>query len=254
MAGKQKLHEILAVEKDLENEAKKIVNEAIVTFVKKPEHFNSHHKKLLLFDDDKDQETQAAEEYKEIVTTVEQKLKYVYKAVTKYFDAIGKKEKTNQLAKADLILNDGTVLCENVPATLLLGLENKLKPILEMHGVIPTLQPGVDWEPDNSKGPNIFKAKHNSIRNKTERVPISKITVQPTKEHPAQVDKWTEDKVIGKFTQINWSGMISPADKSKKIAKVDEVIRCCKQARTRANATVVEPIDIGKKIFEFINK
>ena len=251
--AKTKLHEVLAVEKELENEAKKVTEEAIITFQKKSDHFTSHHKKLELFDQSKSDETQAVEEHKEIVTTVEQKLNYVKKSIIRYFDAIGKKEATNQLAKANIILDNGDILIEDVPATLLLGLENRLVRIRDMYSAIPTLQPGINWVEDNDKGKNIFKSEHDQIRNKTERAINSKILVNPTKEHPAQIEKWTEDKVVGKFITTFWSGMITPADKSKFLGRIDELIRCIKKARTRANGEEVKKFPIGEKLFNYIN-
>ena len=143
-----KLHEILAVESDLEGSARRVMEEATVTFVKKADHLNASYRKLRIFDDLlKDQET---EEHKAMVTTVPDKLGYMLRAVGKHYDASYQKNLANTVAKADLVVN-GEVLATEVPATFLLGLESKLKKLREVYEKIPTLSPGVEWVTDSEK-------------------------------------------------------------------------------------------------------
>lgn len=138
MADKKtpKLHEVLAVEADLEGAAK-ILDEALVTFNKKVDHFSGHHKTLKMFDEARVTEEEGAEEHKEIVTTVDQKLAYLTKPIAKWWDALAQKERTNQEARADLVI-DGEVLLEQVPATMLLGLESRLRMVRNVFDAIPT--------------------------------------------------------------------------------------------------------------------
>lgn len=253
MAQKSKLHEILAVEKDLENVAKNVISEGIITFTKKSDHFTGMLKILDMFDENRQKEADALKEHKELVTTVDDKISYITKAVVKYFDTIGKKEATNQVAIANLNLDDGTEIVKDVPATLLLGLESRLKRVRELYAVIPTLSPGVEWIVDTAKGDKVFKTKEPIERNKTEKKIEYKIVVPVTKEHPAQIREWAEDKPIGKFITIYWSGAITPARKSVLLSRLDEVIRCVKKARTRANCTEVQSKSVGKAIFSYIN-
>ena len=63
-----KLHEILAVEGDLEATAKKIINEAINTFSKKADHFIEAHRSLKMFDEERQHENST--ERKEICKLV----------------------------------------------------------------------------------------------------------------------------------------------------------------------------------------
>ena len=95
-----KLHELLAVESDLENVNKKTLDEARTTFGKKASHFHEMHRKLENFNAD-DQE--APEEHQEMVTTVHDKLEYIQGHVGRYWDAVYMKEKTNQAAAADIV-------------------------------------------------------------------------------------------------------------------------------------------------------
>jgi len=245
-----KLHELLAVETDLEGVHKKVVEEAIVTFSKKPEHFLGQTKVLEMFDEAKKNENTS--EFKEMVTTVGAKLDYVAGHVIRYFDAVYQKEKANQSATADLIV-DGAVVAEKVPATFLLGMETKLKNLRAMYEGIPTLAPGFKWEENDTLGKGVFETAHPDIKFKTAKQFKSQIIVQPTKEHPAQVEKWAEDVPVGKYTTSIVCGMLTPARKSELIGRVDKLIQACKQARQRANCVEVESVVIGKKLIDFIN-
>jgi hypothetical protein len=245
-----KLHELLAVETDLEATYKKVVDEAINTFSKKPDHFIGQHRSLNMFDESKQNEN--LEEHKELVSTVGEKLLYVKDFVTRYFDAVLQKEKTNQTAFADLIV-DGKVLGFSLPATFLLGLETKLKQIRIMYESSPTLPPGIKWEIDNETGRGVFKATLDD-KLKTAKTFMHKVLVAPTDKHPAQVEKWEEQIPVGKYTTTVQYGMLTPAQKSRFIGRIDKLIQGCKQARQRANCAEVVSMEIGNVLYEYINE
>jgi len=250
MAKPAKLHEIIAIEPDLAATARKLAAEAIVTFVKKADHFVESHKELRMFDDARSRENTV--DHKPLVTTVGDKLKYVQRHVVKYFDAFATKEATNQAAWADLVV-DGQVIAAQVPATMLLGLETRLKELRPLYEAIPTLNPGTIWEPDTSRGAGIYKASRSETRFRTEKTPMHKVLYEATKEHPAQIERWTQDVSIGEITYDQWSGMITPAAKSKLLERLDVLVRAIKKARQRANTTEAIKLPIGAQIFNFIN-
>lgn len=247
-----KLHELLAVEGDLEGIFKKIVQETIATFTKKPEHFLSWHKQLQMFDSEREKEQVAAEEHKEMVTTVMEKLDYSKDSMIRYFDAILQKELTNQIAKADLTV-DGVVIGKDLPATFLLGMETRLKIVRGIYEAIPTLSPGIRWVEDKESGKGIYKADKAEVKSKTEKTFQSKILVEPTKEHPAQIEKWSENVAIGDFVTERWSGMLSPAEKSQVLKRINDLIQAVKKARQRANTTEVIKNNVGSKLFDYIH-
>lgn len=248
--AKSKLHEILAVEGDLENTAKKILSEANALFTKKPDHFIETVRTMRMFDDSRSGEN--TEETSKMVTSVLDKLSYIKGPIIKYWDAVAKKEATNQTAKADVVVDD-KVLLSGVPATALLGLETKLKTLRgQVYEVIPTLQPGIDWEEDPTRVGGIYRSKHPEERLKTEKTINHKVLVEPTKEHPAQIEQWWSDQPVGKITLNQWSGMMSPAKKSELLARIDTLIRAIKKARQRANNTETVDISVGAKLFNYI--
>ena len=249
-----KLHEVLAVDSDLAETAKKIATEALVTFTKKADHFFGATKRLEMFDESRKQEEEGTAESKEIVSTVQEKLDYVAEHIIRHLDCLAQKENTNQAAVGDVELEDGTKLLQKMPATLLLSLENKLALFRKMYEGIPTLAPGLEWIEDPTQRKGIYKSSHDIIRHKTEKTFKSKILVEPTPQHPAQIEKWTEDVPIGNFITTQWSGMVSPARKSELLGRIDALIRAIKKARMRANSTEVVKKSIGKVLFDYIHK
>jgi hypothetical protein len=248
-----KLHEVLAVSSDLETVASKVLEEGVDTFKKRTDHFLGNLKRLEMFDEARKVEEAAFNESKEIVTTVQDKLNYVSANLIKFLDVVAQKETANQDAKADVVLEDGTKILEGVPATLLLALESKLAKFRALYEAIPTLQPGVKWIPEPDKGEGVYRADQDEIRHKTEKVVMHKVLYDATDKHPAQIKEWSEDRPIGQFVNVKWSGMITPARKSVMLSRIDELIKSVKKARTRANEQEVKSVDVGKRLFNYIH-
>lgn len=241
-----KLHEVLAVETDLRATADKLLKEALHTLKDKAGHFEASE---IRFFPDTEDTLQEAPEVKPMVDTVKSKIRYTTDAYGKYVDAVFQKESTNQVAKADLVLEDGTELAKDVPATVLLGLETKLKEARSLYEVIPTLSPGDNWVKDEQS--NRWKATSERIRTAKVQEPL--VLVPPTKEHPAQTTMLTKDVRKGRVVTTKESSVLTSAEKSELLARVDILIRGVKRARTRANNVDVVKGHIGKKIFDYIH-
>lgn len=246
------LHEVLAVESNLKSAAKKIGEETIHTFSKKPDHFIGVHKTLHMFDDGRCNEEASQEQTRELVTTVGKKLDYTIGSLIEALDATAQKEKTNQWANADVVV-DGEIILFDIPATLLLTLEKELVGYRSIYDSIPTLSPGIKWEEAPDLGEDIFRTAKPEIRAKTEKTRLHKELSKATKEHKAQIETWTEDGIVGQYETNHTCGMITPARKSVLLSRIDKLIRAVKQARTRANKKEVTDAHIGKDIFKYIN-
>jgi len=246
-----KLHELLAVEGDLEGIATRVSEEAMVTFTKRVDHFTKSQRD---YKPTVEGEPEQPSEYHELTTTVLEKVDYVVDALVKQWDANIQKETTNQLAKADIII-DGKVIASNVPATALLGLETKIKKLRVLFESIPTLSPGVEWKIDEnlSSGRRIvYRAVHAEEKNRTVKTIEHKVLVNATDKHPAQIEKWEELRVVGRYIKQNWSGLITVADKSNYLNKIDTLLRAVKQARQRANEQETVVVNIARNIFDYI--
>jgi hypothetical protein len=206
-----------------------------------------------MFDDERSREEAAQAEIVPLHTTVWEKLDYTAGHIMRHYDILAQKESTNQHARADVILEDGAKLLEGMPATLLLGLENRLGQLRRVYEVLPTLSPTVEWIPDDSQHSGAFKNKEPEKRQKTEKTITYAIAAPATKEHKAQIDKVSKDIVVGEYSSTYYSGMVTPATKSRMLGRIDELIRAIKKARQRANEEEVIKLEIGQKLFDFIH-
>lgn len=244
-----KMHEILAVEGEIEGMYKAMLEEGTTTFSKRSDHFMGQERTYHHFDDTEAE--RFAPEKKEMVTTVRAKLAHMWACCIKYLDIVAQKEATNQVAKADLIVG-GKVIGKDLPATFLLGLESKIKTWKAVFEAIPTLQPGIAWEKDPVLGEGVYVTKSPEELAKTKKTLRYQIMVPPTDKHPAQVEKWYEDVPVGKYVVRKWCGMLSPAEKSELLARLDILSQEVKAARQRANCQEVVPVSIGKNIVDFL--
>lgn len=244
-----KLHELLAVEGDLEGIYKKILDETAQTFTKKVDRFFGVVRTMEWFEEGN---PPIPAEHQALTTTVKDKLDYQKNAVIRYFDALLQKERTNQDARSDIII-DGVPIASDLPATFLLGLESRLKRVREIYDKIPTLPPNIKWEKDSTKGDAIYSRVHPEEQLKTEKIFKVQVLYDATKEHPAQVEKIPETKNVGVYKKEVWTGLLSPADKSALLGKIDKLIQAVKKARQRANTTEVVKTTIGKELFGYIN-
>ncbi len=248
-----KLHEVLAVESGLQTAAKKINEETIRTFDKKDEHFVGTTREVKHFAEE-DQKLDTSET-KAMVTTVFDKLLYTVGANVRALDAYLQKEATNQKASADIVVGDQT-LATAVPATVLLGLETKLAELRAVYEKIPTLAPGPTWVADKARraAGGVWRADSPDVTFRTRKT-IKPVVMSPaTEHHPAQVQAVSEDVPVARITTQHWSGMISSAEKSDLLGRIDQLLRAVKRARQRANNTEVEKRTIGKVLFDFLHR
>ena len=241
------LHQVLAAEGDLQEATKKVMSEATKTFGRR-ELFQGEIKTLTMFDESKKAEEERTETV--ITTTVHQKLNWVWGFISQYWNCFATKEKSNQLAKADVII-DGEILLENVPATVLLGLESRLFHVRNMYDAIPTLTTGVKWDKTEEEG--VYQLALPEEKTKTQKVPKTLVKYAATDKHAAQTEVYYEDAVIGKYKTITRSGAITVAEKARLIGNIDKLIQAIKDARARANMTEISKMEIGDKISSFIH-
>lgn len=243
------LHEILAVEGDRQGNAKRVSAEARHTFDNKPNLFTSSLKSTRMFAEDS---APVPDEHIAMVSTVAEKLLYVADSVGAYFNIVFQKDSANQRAVASVEIN-GVVLIADAPVTWLLGMETKLRDLRSTFEAIPTLQAGTYWEEDpafEKKG--VFRSRYPKENFKTKKEVLHKVLYEATGSHPAQIETWNEMVNTGLSTENIWSGMISPADKSEFLSRIDTLIQAVKKARQRANSTHVETANVGQTIFNYI--
>lgn len=249
--GKQ--HELLAVEKIKSDQANRLMQETINKFGKY-EYFQGHIKTLKMLEDSPQNQSleNAAAENKNMPTTVQETLEYFMPVWATAEDVIFQKNKTNQVANADLMFR-GQIIAEKVPVDELLGLESRLEKIRALMAAMPTVVASVKWEKDvNSGRAGAWVATDAEKTTKTEKTMVPVVLAEATDKHPAQVRESSVDKVVGMFTKINYSGAATSAQKAEVLSRIDDLIAEVKQARMRANSVETVTDRIGSVITNLI--
>jgi len=235
-----KLHEVLAAEKTRVAAWNKLHTETIHKLKSPSEFFFGHSKSLAMIEDtpaNKVLEQQASEE-KQVTTTVVDTLQYAFDIFGKSEDLQYQKNATNRIATASVMWN-GQVLLRDMPVDQLLGLEARMVKIRELFETMPTLAGSKAWVKDPASGNHVWVAVHPETNTKTEKVMTPVVMAPPTDKHPAQVQAVTKDNVVGIFTTVVRSGACTTNQKAVALALVDKLLVELKQARMRANETVV---------------
>jgi len=245
------LHELLAVESDLKGQAGRIQAETEKRF-KRNELFRGSHKQYTPFNEADDHLKE--EDHEELGTTVEARLKFTADKLSKYWDAVLQKEATNQTASADLVF-EGEILVPSVPATMLLGLEKKLKQFRDAIDAMPTLDMKTAWIPagENHALPHVFRSKHvdETLKSKKIEKPIVlyEAVVRDGVGIPANVEMAVEDVPVGKWKKTLFSGAVTSARAAEILDRTDAMLRAVKKARQRANKAPIVKGKIGEAIF-----
>lgn len=244
-----KLHELLAIESNLENQTNKVRQDLGSTFEKKQHLFQE---KLVTYTPYDEGLKTEVESQLDLQTTVQKELEWIQQHLKKSLDASYRVAVTNTSAKAAIILEDGTEIANNVPATALLELEKRMSDILGLIKAVPTLDPTKGFQLDSQRGEGVYKARE-TIKKRTKKSPKVIVKYEATTEHPAQTELVYEDKPIGEIKEQEWSGLITPARKSELINRVEILSRAIRQARSRANdVEVPKDAQIGSALLSYI--
>jgi len=249
-----KLHEVLAVEKDARNAIVKILAEGKKTFESRSAHFLESRKTYTPYNaEDTDL---LDEEFTPMVTTVKEKLDHMQGYIVHLMDLEIQKETANQEAKADIIVEkdngERETLITEVPVTMLVQMENLLQTVRMVYDAAPTIDPAKVWTKDPNTE-NVFVAER-FTRVRTKKVPEVIVKHEGNDKHPPQTELFTMDKGVGTWTHSARSGALSPKQKSQLLKRIDKLIAAVKIARAKANETEVKSIQMGNKIFAFINE
>jgi hypothetical protein len=245
-----KLHELLSIEKQQASQVSVLIQDTLQKFGK--EHFfKGWVKRLKLIKDSPDNAAveAAGSDTREVVTTVADTLEYMLKHWGSSEDVQFKKNKANQLARADVVLG-GSVITD-VPIDELMGLEARLTKLREVFQAVPTLDATKAWVPSQVKE-GVLKAVVDDVTTKTEKVVTPVVLYEATKEHPAQVKEVSKDEVVGTFTTTNFSGAVTSLQKANALERIDDLIGEIKKARMRANCQEVPNAKIGDELAEYL--
>jgi hypothetical protein len=169
-------------------------------------------------------------------------------ALTRLFDVTLTQESTNCLAKADIVV-EGVTLISDVPVTYLLFLERQLVHLHTLVSSLPTLAADRQWTLDPAFGvwttPPVETVR-------TKRVPRVLVKYEATPQHPAQVDTYTEDIVVGYWTTVQLSGALPVPRYVELLTRVNLLMAAVKFAREEANMHEVTDHRAGTALLGYL--
>lgn len=240
-----KLNQIVAIEKGIKSRACAEISELYKT-VQKNELFVGFNRTYETLNDGE-----------EVLPDEKVKVKYTIKDVVdrisvvqeELFDITYRKDATNCLAKADVVVDEEVVL-EGIPATNLLFIEKQLVDLRTFISSLPVLDDSDDWTADVNSG--LYKSEVvRTHRNKKVNKPI--VLYDATDKHPAQTQMVTEDVLVGYWKNQKVSGAVPKNKKQELLSRVEQLLKAVKIAREEANSKEeVSKYDVGSRILNFI--
>jgi len=169
--------------------------------------------------------------------------------LSKMFNVVAELDEANTVARGNVTVDGVTVLAD-VPVTTLMFLEKQLVDVHTFVTKLPLLDPSEDWSLDPTTG--VYKSTSKQST-RTAKVPKNHVLAIATEKHPAQVQMFTEDVIVGTWTTTKFSGAMPAPEKALLLAKVSKLQEAVKFAREEANMTTVpEGVDLSTPVFNYL--
>lgn len=189
-------------------------------------------------------------EFTRVQVRAAEQINKVAEVLTKLFDITLTKDTSNCNAKADVTV-DGKVLLKDAPVTYLLFLEKQLVDLHTFVKKLPVLDPSEDWHHDDAQD---CWATSPSMSIKTKKVLRNHVKAEATDKHPAQVEVYNEDIVIGEWKAIKFSGALQQKEINACLSRVERLQEAVKFAREAANSAEAQDQKVGKEVFDYVFK
>jgi hypothetical protein len=186
-------------------------------------------------------------ENKLVQQTVTGQLDKAKAALVEVIDIVATQENGNCEAVADIKVGD-KVLATAVPVTTLLFLEKKVDEIKAMISAIPVLSPEIRWNASMGTG----YVSDDVVTHRTKKVPKAFVKAPATDKHPAQVDVFTEDVIVGHWHKVDLSSAIPLKEREEMLVRVEQLREAIKVAREEANSITVPDVKIGDPLTSFV--
>lgn len=239
-----KLNQIIAIEGGIKTNSVKELSEAHHALLK-PELLKGIARTYTPKDDDGDK---LPSESTKVQVTAQQMLAQSAAILTRLYDITLTRDVFNCQAKADVKV-DGVVLLKGAPVTFLLFLEKRLVDAETFMRKLPTLDPSETWGFDPAA--NCYATKPTETV-KTKKIPRNHVKAEATDKHPAQVDVYTEDTLVGVWRTVKFSGALPASTASELLHNVIKLREAVKFAREEANGLDVTPQFVGETLFKYL--
>ena len=222
-----KLNQIIAIEKGIKARCLSKLTEAN-RLVQKPDLFNGFNKEYQPMKEDGEK---FPPEIKKVQFDAEELLVNTTNSMTELIDIIARKDYTNCVSSADVVV-DGVVIIPKAPVSFLLFMEKQLEDYQTLVQNMPTLDDNETWVLDNNSQLNKTEA---TMTHKTKKVQKPIVLYDATPVHPAQTQLITEDETIGHWKQIKMSSAMTKRKKKDLVDRAIMLKKAVMQAREAAN-------------------
>jgi len=243
-----KLHQIVAVESGIKSKTFQKITETHKTVQKAPLLSGISRTYTPKYEDG----DQFPAEKTRVQVRATEEIKAFQENLIRLFDVTATKDWANTEAKADVVvkLDGGTqTILRDVPMTYLLFLEKQLDDIRTFVKKLPVLDPSEEWVWNEEQAcyatPPVETVK-------TKKVPRNHVKAPATDKHPAQVDVYSEDVVIGTWKTIKFSGALPQTRIDELLERVDLLKNAVIFAREQANSLEVTEQHTGSAVFSFL--
>lgn len=240
------LHQVLAVEKGAKGRAERVITDVHHDLLRGPmlEGIARTYEPL------NDEGEQLPAEHKRVQVKTREGIDRVIEAYARYIDVVATKDTGNQHARADVTLEgDDEPLLRDVPTTHLLFLEKVLVSFRTFIEKLPILDPTQDWTYDTGNGCWVTPIVE-TVR--TKKVPRNHVRAEATDKHPAQVDVYHEDVVVGTWKRRLLSGALPATHVDELLKRIIALQDAVKVAREKANTVDVDQVHYGKALLDHL--
>lgn len=239
-----KLNQIIAVEKGARATATKEVTR-LYHQIQKPALLSGIARAYKPKDDEGEK---LPPESTRVQLTADQVLDSVAEAFTRLFDVTATKDYANSQAKADVVV-DGRVIIVAAPVPYLLFLEKQLTDLYTFVSKLPTLDPAENWSQDQNTG----TWKTDTVQTtRTKKVPRNHVKAEATDKHPAQVEVYYEDVIVGTWSTTKFSGALPATRVHDLLSRIEQLETAVKFAREEANGAEVVDQHVGQAVFDYL--
>jgi hypothetical protein len=168
--------------------------------------------------------------------------------MTRLLDVVATQDWGNTHARADIVVDGRTILAD-VPVTYLMWLEKQVHTLRTFVSELPRLDLAEQWTWDTNQRAYVTQPVQTA---RTTKVPRNHVLAPPTDRHPAQVQVWQEDVVVGTWTTVKANGGLPASQVRLYVERCEALLDAVKAAREAANDAVVEDIDAGVPILEYV--
>jgi hypothetical protein len=169
-------------------------------------------------------------------------------ALARMWDVTLTQDTANAEAKADVKVGSVVVLPQ-VPVTFLLGFEKQLVDLRTILSKMPLLDPAQDWTWDPKRDLYVAEVKKTT---RGRKVPKAFVKAAATDKHPAQVEVFYEDQVVGDWSLTNLSGALPASRQRELLGRVEELLKAVKFAREEANSVAVTDQEAAGPVFAWL--